>query len=106
METYNVTIQTKENTDQKNNTEFKVILSLPDNCGSARLVDDMASVTICDERSEYALSQSVLQYLCVFHNMLQFASPVAQVTNSHNLIVCLHCRCDPDEIQRRPLSCG
>ena len=58
--TYTVLIQTKKNTNQTNNTEFKVILSLPGNCGSARLVEDMASVTICDDRSEYALSQSVL----------------------------------------------
>ena len=60
MNESNVTILTKENTNQKNNTEFKVILSLPGNCGSARLVENMASVTICDTKSEYALSQSIL----------------------------------------------
>ena len=59
MKTHTVPIQTKENKAETNNTEFKVILGLGDNC-EVRLVDDTASVTICDTRSEYAVCQSLL----------------------------------------------
>ena len=59
MTTHTVTVQTRDNTEKNDNTEFKVILDSLYNCGSARLVADTASVTICDTRSEYALSQSI-----------------------------------------------
>ena len=60
MTTHTVPIQTRENTEKNYNTEFKLMLDLRSNCGTAQLVADTASVIICDTRSEYAVSQSLL----------------------------------------------
>ena len=79
MTTHTVPVQTRDNTEKNDNTEFKLILDLHSNCGSARLAADTASVTICDTRSENALSQSMLQYpyLCVSqHATLVLSSSV------------------------------
>ena len=65
MTTYTVPVQTRDNTEKNDNTEFKLILDLRSNCGSAQLVDDTASVIICDTRSEYAVNIVILILMCV-----------------------------------------